>query len=420
MKPKSGVGPWSLPLKITVHPQWIRGIEPPESIAPSSRSFIPTFVPRMETASRLVDPRVHLGTWINWSRGPVMGSTLTVSKQNGNLIVAFTAVFISFVSTRFWEIISFLFHRYYSTPDSPQDALYHQRQAVLRNTSSTPASTIWTLSSLAWAWRRSKSRRHLVSRVFPPLVAALLSLAAFALAGGFSSLISESSGIGDEVLIDGSNCGIVNYRRLKSFNESIATTGAKDRSRRLSNAAHYAQQCYYGDRDEEAAAGVFDCNSFVVPRIPVSKIVTNASCPFANGICRSESSNLLLDSGYIDSHKHLGMNAPKDKRVLFRQVTQCAPLRTDGYTSNFTSPEGLNYTMYHYGEGVNGGGLSTEAYTLNWTMMAPSIETQYPPEYAHRAVKNLIPIIRYGNHAPFLSCSMCIIVFGIISDTSFY
>lgn len=47
---------------------------------------------------------VHLGTWINWSRGPVMGATLTTTRQDGNLLIAFTAFFVSFISSRFWHI----------------------------------------------------------------------------------------------------------------------------------------------------------------------------------------------------------------------------------------------------------------------------------------------------------------------------
>ena len=40
---------------------------------------------------------VYLGVWTNWSRGKVYGLTLTLRRQEANLLVAFTAFFIAFV-----------------------------------------------------------------------------------------------------------------------------------------------------------------------------------------------------------------------------------------------------------------------------------------------------------------------------------
>lgn len=38
---------------------------------------------------------VHIGTWTNWSRGAVMGSTLTIRRDVGNLLIAFVAFFVA-------------------------------------------------------------------------------------------------------------------------------------------------------------------------------------------------------------------------------------------------------------------------------------------------------------------------------------
>lgn len=51
---------------------------------------------------------VHLGTWINWSRGPVMGATLTLNRREGNLLIAFTAVFVGIATERLWRIACML------------------------------------------------------------------------------------------------------------------------------------------------------------------------------------------------------------------------------------------------------------------------------------------------------------------------
>lgn len=75
-----------------------------------------------------VQYNVHLGTWTNWSRGRIMGATLTMSREHGSLLTAFTAFFVGIVASSFWRIVCLIFHRLYSTPTS-RDALHHQRQA---------------------------------------------------------------------------------------------------------------------------------------------------------------------------------------------------------------------------------------------------------------------------------------------------
>lgn len=78
--------------------------------------------------------------------------------------------------------------------------------------------------------------------------------------------------------------------------------------------ANYVQQCYSN------STRVLDCNGFFTKWLAASRVVTNASCPFGGGICRSNTSNLVLDSGYIDSHVRLGLTTPPDSRVQLRTV----------------------------------------------------------------------------------------------------
>jgi hypothetical protein len=112
---------------------------------------------------------VQLGVWTNWSRGPVLGATLTLARFEANLLISFISFFVGMVGTRFWRIASLAFHRYYSRPGL-QDALYHQRQAVLRNSQTAEGGFI-SLVQLIWAWRKISERAFL--RALPPLVFAL-------------------------------------------------------------------------------------------------------------------------------------------------------------------------------------------------------------------------------------------------------
>jgi hypothetical protein len=282
-----------------------------------------------------------------------MGATLTLSRADGNYLLSFTALFISLVSARFWRILCFIAHKKFSTPE-PRDALHHQRQAILRN-SASPLSSLWTILQLVWTWRRVADR--LLARAMPVIITAALCAAALTLAGGFSSQLL--TGTGNEVLLDGSSCGILDPGRNGS-----RTAIMTHQSNQLFNAANYAQQCYSVNTSR-----AFDCTKFVQPTL-TSIIDRNAPCPFENGICRSNVSNIYLDTGHIDTNKFLGINSPATQRILFRSTLRCAPLETQNYSHNITLPAG-NFTRYYYG-------TSRRNEDQNFTYQAPDLISQYP------------------------------------------
>lgn len=150
-----------------------------------------------------VQTSVHLGTWTNWSRGSTMGATLTLNRIDGNLLIAFTAVFVSIVTGRLWRIACLIFHRCYSTPE-PRDGLHHQRQAVLRNSGSA-VSALWTFIQIVWTWQNITS--HSIMRAFPAFLTAASCVIAFTIVGGYSSQIS--SALKNEVLLNSTNCALV-------------------------------------------------------------------------------------------------------------------------------------------------------------------------------------------------------------------
>lgn len=327
-------------------------------------------------AAETIKYGVHLGMWTNWSHGRVMGSTLTLSRQDGNYLLSFTAFFIGLVSTRFWRILCFALHNSSST-SSPRDALYHQQQAILRNSYSANSGLLVFLQ-LAWAWRKNTKRAFV--RVLPVIATAAFFAVAFTIAGGFSSTIS--TGVGNDVLLDGSDCAIINNQ---IFDAGTQTVLKPDVSRRSNSAANYAQQCYSTN-----TSGIFGCGTFVKPRIP-SSIDNQTACPFAEGMCQSDQ-NLRLDTGYIDSHELLGLNAPFDERIIFRTVLQCAPLVTEGYARNISTSDG-NFTSYNYGP---------TAYDANYTYKTSSLDSQYRTQTSGGVLK-----LAYDNPiflVPALSC----------------
>lgn len=306
------------------------------------------------------DGHVYLGVWTNWSRGSaIMGATLTTTQSNGNALIAFTAVFIPFVASRLWKMLCFAIHTCRSRRGG-QDAIYHQRQVVLRN-SSSPDSGLFSLLQLLWAWRRSSAKT--LVHVLPLLILALLFIVAFTLAGGYSSRITSVAG--NEVLLKGDGCARVN--RFEPPSSGIASHVAVNAwfAAKWEDAANYAQQCYAGQ-----GGTMFDCNRFAVSHLPTETADGNYKCPFDSDVCLLNAANLRLDTGYIDSNDHLGLNAPANQRILTRRVLTCAPLKTEGYTYMHTS-DNQTFVRYNYGSGYNVGSL------VNYTHSVPDLKTQH-------------------------------------------
>ncbi|KAJ8133021.1 hypothetical protein O1611_g602 [Lasiodiplodia mahajangana] len=295
---------------------------------------------------------VHTGLWTNWSRGSIFGPTLTLKRQDADLLIAFTAFFIAIVSSRVWRIICFAFHRHYATP-TQQGVMYHQCQAILRN-SSNAENGIQLLTRVLWNNRSKKGRVRLATTV----IVAGLCIAAFSAAGGFSSQISTSAGT--EVLIKSVNCG---HDRADFHSDDGALPYLPIVAEAINNAANYAQQCY------SSSTGILNCGRFVTKSI-ASDIDTQAKCPFSNGICRLKSENLRVDSGFINSHDHLGLNSPPDERMLARNILHCAPMKTEGFSSQLSTNFG-NITLYHYGSMQSGGEV------VDYMTTASSLSSQY-------------------------------------------
>jgi hypothetical protein len=190
----------------------------------------------------------------------------------------------------------------------------------------------------------------------------------FTVASGFSSTISTA--VSSEVLVKSIKCGFVT-EGLSSTPEQLFplfSYGAE----KYDSAANYAQQCYSNN-----TSGVLDCGLFITKQI-TGTIDKNATCPFSNEVCRNSQSNIRLDTGYVDSHAHFGLNSPPNERILFRNVVHCAPLTTEGYTTLETNTPLGNVTKYHYGSSRNATG------DINYVHLAESLRSQYTADSTWR------------------------------------
>lgn len=282
----------------------------------------------------------YTGAWINWSRGAILGATLTLSQRNGSLLTAFLGIFVTIAGGACWRILSFLVHQLRAGHDwKDKNVLHHQQQVIFRNSVSSTATT-WQMIRLAWNQRKLDKKQ--IQRNVPFVILALCNTLLFAVAGVFSSAVTKA--IGSETLISSSHCGSLMYNfKTDSSLSAFSTKTAND----TSAAVLYSRACY-GDTSNELQCGRY-------PRAQLaSSFEMNVSCPFQSHIClEGPSAAFRIRSGWIDTDKDLGINSKASDRLQYRKVTTCSVLHATDYmnSTNTTNSLGdsLKIEYYHYG-----------------------------------------------------------------------
>jgi hypothetical protein len=246
-----------------------------------------------------------------------------------------------------------MLHRYFSSSEA-QDGLYHQRQAILRN-SDTAQDGAWRLVTSMNAWRSGARARRPVLRLLPIIVLALAISSAFGVASVFSSSVTSETL--NQVLLRGTRCGSTDENKASSVYKQLALLYPYH-TERATKFLYYGMQCYTNDTHTDG------CNTYLKPRLPLVS-TRGIPCPFGDNICKLDSNNLMMDTGYLDSLDDLGINTAPNDRFQLRMVHQCAPLKTQGYTRDFNDSEYGAVKRYMYGKVANVKG------NINWTFEAP-------------------------------------------------
>ena len=291
----------------------------------------------MSTAS---EAYTYTGPWINWSRGPITGATITLTQRQAGLLIAFLGIFVTFTGACTWRILSYILHQSRAKQGS-RNAFYHQQQLVLRN-SSTSGAAVWEMTRILWAWRKLASRSFV--RSLPFVLLAFCNMTLFTVAGIFSSEVTKAAG--NETLLMSPGCG---YQLTGDNLSTITDVYAADGNGTLA-ASTYATACY-GDSFTS-----FQCNQFVKPRLEWTT-KRNVSCPFQADLCaEGPTSAFEMDSGMLDTRDDLGINTPDADRLQYRKVTSCSVLNGTAYAKmrNLTLDSGENRTLVDYYFGGNG------------------------------------------------------------------
>lgn len=302
------------------------------------------------------ETHVYTGFWINWSRGRVLGSTITLSQRYGGLFTAFLGIFVTVVGAACWTIQSFLIHQH-RAKKGPGSAMHHQQQVVLRN-SNTAGSAAWQIIQVAWRWKKITNESNLQSLLL--IFLAVSNMVVFGIAGVFSAEVNKAAG--NETLIQSPNCGYLlpnSDQANRSLLEATTSSNAMEANDTLSASA-YSRACY-----GKVLSGS-QCYQYPKPNIPWTNR-TNAACPFKGDICKDDVGGFEMDTGFIDSLETLGINTKASEAVEYRKVTSCSVIRTKEYSYeyNITKSENEVEQMigYYYGTFLNG---DEEDYTYRY------------------------------------------------------
>lgn len=303
----------------------------------------------------------YVGFWINWSKGPIMGSTLTLSSQNGSIFLAFLVIFVQYAGSQSWNIVKYLIHRHRvrrrisvpeTGPEFPPPPVrhkresgdYYQEQIILRNESSD-ASAVCQFLSLAYRWRRRIPHMFFRFPFLCILIITTLHAAGWIAAGLFVSKVVDTGN--QEVLIKGVNCGYPNLTFDTGQKSEMLTANNKVLSD-MNAAWSYARACY-GD----ASAAPLYC--MMPNRQLYGTYRANATCPFPGLCVYSDHDALSLDSGTINSNRDLGINAQTSDQINYHRVTTCAPLNTTGFKNVSNATEESYFPVGHIIESFNFG-----------------------------------------------------------------
>jgi hypothetical protein len=270
---------------------------------------------------------VFQGVWIDWSKGAISGSTLTLSSVNAAALVAVLALFVQMTGSQLWTVIQFIFHQCRASR-APVDGYYHQQQAILRNNTSG-LSTLRQLLRITWAWR-GRTRRPF-RRSAHLMLWAVFHFVLFGLAGVFSSNFVTA---GKVALSRSPYCGVLS----PSYLESLGTVGSSIVNRRNLDlqaksqddtqlSQEYVQTCY------DATNPSSSCSSYPKRRLSWTT-KRNVACPFDSAVCHPSVSAVSFDTGYIDSSDDLGLNAQDRDRISYRRLTTCIPLNDQVYITS--------------------------------------------------------------------------------------
>lgn len=278
---------------------------------------------------------VQTGFWIDYSKGPLFGATLTCNTQRGSLLLTTATVIVSITQTAAWTLVAFWMHQYLVSTSS-HDEFDAQRTVILRN--SGALSSIYSLYTLGKTWHKHAPNawwRALSTMMFP-----LVIVSAFAIAGIWVASITLNPLI-SHALVQPGRCG-----SLRTDSNAGRTVHLQQTLYYLNNnvtlsARTYVQDCYAHQSWSQP-----QCASFAVPAIRYEN--GSGRCPAGPNRCGVSDDHIVTYTAKLDSHYDMGVNAKVEDRLEYGYNLTCAPAAGDLIDTLVVQKDLINYEDQDY------------------------------------------------------------------------
>ncbi|KAK5213989.1 hypothetical protein LTR41_000181 [Exophiala xenobiotica] len=268
-------------------------------------------------------------------------------------------LFVTISGVQLWMVVRYVLHQLGASRLAQfQSPHLRTQQFILRNAHSGLA-TAQMMLGLACTSRRSSGKLSLRSYTIGLLAMAyaLLFIAAEILSN--FAISADSTNGGSPVLLRNRDCGIWN----DTYN-NLVTTGAFSTEEEfrlyieyaaktandIQLSLEYAQECYLASSSTNMSS---TCHIFKTTNLNWKTY--KASCPFQAQLCHNDSSAMVLETGHIDSHDDLGINAKPGDRLKYQRKTTCAVLDStrrvkgwDGLLAQSVSASPASEVAYAY------------------------------------------------------------------------
>lgn len=298
---------------------------------------------------------IYTGFWLDHSRHPVLGATLTLSVDNATYLTSFLSFIVTAIITgSMFKIVVFVLYMARPLHNDETD-LIGRIYVTLRNASS-PLLPPWDLLKAFLPWSKSSrpsATAHLV--LVPVWILLLLKLGGAAIPPLIVSKSGSAVGLAKPGL-----CGLIDP--FDSINLGSMST---QELHETIDARRYAAERYAKEPTR------FSTDSpFPIDALPFETI-KNTTCPFLERFCLlGRNSAITFDTGLLDSHAHLGINTPASDRVQYRWRSTCTVLNITANVQVFrnTTYQGLSISDQEPLFAVTLGG-GENPFGLNYTFL---------------------------------------------------
>jgi len=284
-----------------------------------------------------------------------MSLVLTVPTRWGNYLIAVLAGLVAWAGISFYGIVAFVLHQIYATKRN-RDVLDYQLQVLFRSQAGALESAVESLQ-LYFAWRKITTR--VAIRIIPFTLSAVVIWFGF-IAGSVLVADVASESYGDVLVLSVPDvCGDTSFglldgtqmdkTKLTTDEQLIRNQSSAFERHASSNAKFartYAESFYLTGYRTKASIS----SRFKKPTIDIKE--QDVECPWKSPLrCLGpdwvEGPAYRMDSGLLDSHSDLGINAKPADRVQWRADATCAVLDTRDFESSYIQNLGVtNRTVW--------------------------------------------------------------------------